>query len=188
MQLSEAQASARQVLDAERHSPTTVYMMATPFANELAMMVNPLNPNLHPKPISEKPGALKLRSRNYELLESFYGEIQSSERGLFLGSLRDRISARDSFEDVGHEVLGAGKTNRTNSELPLIGEFNTHPDLGERVLGILRDYFFHENVSPGLLVYEESLVADRPPGPDARREVRNELERAHRLMRDFSTE
>jgi Abortive infection C-terminus len=123
MQLSEAQASARQVLDAERHSPTTVYMMATPFANELAMMVSPLNPNLHPKPISEKPGALKLRSRNYELLESFYGEIQSSERGLFLGSLRERISARDSFEDIGHEVLGAGKTNRTNSELPLIGEF-----------------------------------------------------------------
>jgi len=123
MQLSEAQASARQVLDAERHSPTTTYMTATPFVNELAMMASPLNPHIHPKPISEKPGTLKLRSRNYDLLESFYEEIQASERDLFLASLRQRISIRDSFEDIGHDVLGAGKINRTNSELPLIAEF-----------------------------------------------------------------
>lgn len=131
MQLSDAQASARQVLDAERHSPTTNYMSATPFANELAMMVSPLNPNLHPKPISENPGALKLQGRNYALLESFYEEIQPSERDLFLASLRQRISIRGSFEDNGREVLGAGKTNRTNSELPLIAEFLVrHGDTG----------------------------------------------------------
>jgi hypothetical protein len=123
MQLPKAQASARQVLDAERHFPTTTYTTVTPFANELAMMVSPLNPHLHPKPISEKPGALKLQSRNYDLLESFYEEIQPNERDLFLASLRQRIEIRDSFEDSGREVLGAGKTSRTNSELPLIAEF-----------------------------------------------------------------
>jgi len=123
MQLSEAQASAGQVLDAERHSPTTSYMTGTPFANELAMMISPLNPHLHPKPISESPGALRLRSRNYDLLKSFFEEIQPSERDLFFASLRQRITIRDSFENSGRDVLEAGKADRTNSELPLIAEF-----------------------------------------------------------------
>ena len=139
MQISDAQASARQVLDAERHSPTTNYMSATPFANELAMMVSPLNPNLHPKPISENPGALKLQGRNYALLESFYEEIQPSERDLFLASLRQRISIRDSFEDNGREVLGAGKTNRTNSDLPLIAEFLVRHGDTRRFISALDD-------------------------------------------------
>jgi len=55
------------------------------------------------------------------------------------------------------------------------------PELGLRVWRILDDYF-HKTTSPGLLVYEESLIADRPLDRDARREVRDEVERAHRLM------
>jgi hypothetical protein len=61
-------------------------------------------------------------------------------------------------------------------------QFGRDTGLGERVFQILHDYF-RENVSPGLLVYEEFLVADRPLGRDARREVTEELERAHKLLK-----
>jgi hypothetical protein len=60
-------------------------------------------------------------------------------------------------------------------------QFNLDPDLGKRVSGILSEYF-RANVSPGLLVYEEFLVADRPSDRDTRQEVADELERAHGLM------
>lgn len=66
-------------------------------------------------------------------------------------------------------------------------QFNLDPDLGKRVLGILSEYF-RENVSPGLLVYEEFLVADRPSDRDTRQEVADELERAHGLMRSLLLE
>jgi hypothetical protein len=63
-------------------------------------------------------------------------------------------------------------------------QFYLDAELGKRVSGILREYF-REDVSPGLLAYEESLVADRPIDRDTRREVANELNRAHRLMRNL---
>jgi hypothetical protein len=66
-------------------------------------------------------------------------------------------------------------------------QFNLDPDLGKRVSGILNDYF-QENVSPGLLVYEEFLVADKPLDRDTRREVVDELERANRLMKSLLIE
>lgn len=66
-------------------------------------------------------------------------------------------------------------------------QFHLEPALGQRVLEILSGYFA-EDVSPGLLVYEETLVADRPLDRNARREVASELERAHRLMRDLLSE
>jgi len=66
-------------------------------------------------------------------------------------------------------------------------QFNLDPDLGKRVSGILSEYF-RENVSPGLLVYEEFLVADRPSDRDTRQEVADELERAHGLMRSLLLE
>jgi len=36
-----------------------------------------------------------------------------------------------------------------------------------------------------MLVYEESLAADKPLGRDARRQLAQEIERAHSLMRAF---
>lgn len=60
-------------------------------------------------------------------------------------------------------------------------QFESDPPLGTRVLQILNGYF-KDSVSPGMLVYEEFLVADRPLDRDARREVAQEIERAHRLM------
>ena len=52
---------------------------------------------------------------------------------------------------------------------------------GLRVLKILGTYF-RETTSPGLLVYEEFIVADKPLDRNARREVGPEIERAHQLM------
>ncbi len=60
-------------------------------------------------------------------------------------------------------------------------QFESDVALGERVTRILDEYF-RENVSPGLLVYEEFLVADRPMNRNARLEVSDELEQAHRVM------
>ncbi len=61
-------------------------------------------------------------------------------------------------------------------------QFESDPPLGERVSHILEEYF-RENVSPGMLVYEEFLVADRPLDRDVRREVAQEIERAHHVLR-----
>lgn len=53
--------------------------------------------------------------------------------------------------------------------------------LGVRVLKIA-DQYFRSNTSPGLLVYEEHLVGDRPLDRAARSEVADELRRSHRLL------
>ena len=53
--------------------------------------------------------------------------------------------------------------------------------MGRRVLKILGTYF-RETTSLGLLVYEEFIVANKPLDRNARREVSQEIERAHKLM------
>jgi len=67
------------------------------------------------------------------------------------------------------------------------GQFNVYPDLGNRVSAILLEYF-QEDVSPGLLVYEEFLVADRPLDRNTRHEVADEVERAYKLMKGLARE
>jgi hypothetical protein len=123
MQLIDAQASATQVLDAERRNVTTRYLPPSAFANEVAFRLSPLNPDLHPKPVSEDPGSFRLQSRNYELLKAFLEAIQPHERPSYFETLRARVSVPGCFKDVGPEILGAGKIERTHSELPLVAEF-----------------------------------------------------------------
>jgi Nucleotidyl transferase AbiEii toxin, Type IV TA system len=60
-------------------------------------------------------------------------------------------------------------------------QFDRDQELGLRVREIL-DSYFRETTSPGHLVYEEFIVADKPLDRDARREIRDEVERAHTLM------
>ncbi len=60
-------------------------------------------------------------------------------------------------------------------------QFDSDPPLGKRVSQIVKEYFW-ENISPGLLVYEESLMADRPLDREVRREVGEEMARAHGMM------
>jgi hypothetical protein len=61
-------------------------------------------------------------------------------------------------------------------------QFDRDPELGLRVSKVLHDYF-RETTSPGLIVYEELPIADKPLDRDARREVLSEVEKAHALMR-----
>lgn len=58
--------------------------------------------------------------------------------------------------------------------------------LGKRVSGILTEYF-NENVSPGILVYEEFLIAGKTLNREARRELEVEIERAYQLMKHIVT-
>jgi nucleotidyltransferase AbiEii toxin of type IV toxin-antitoxin system len=60
-------------------------------------------------------------------------------------------------------------------------QFQRDAALGIRVLNILNGYF-RENTSPGLLVYEESIVADQPLDRAARQRVSTEIDRAHQMM------
>src|SRR5437667_9830138 len=60
-------------------------------------------------------------------------------------------------------------------------QFQADAELGLRVLKILGTYF-RETTSPGLLVYEEFIVADKPLDRNARLEFSLEIERAHKLM------
>ncbi len=124
MTLIEAQRNACQILDVERTAPTTNYMSPAPFVNQAAIVASALGQRgWHPRPVSEKPGYYFLQSRNYELLKSFYEDIAPGEHSSFLASLRQRISEPNPFKVIGQDVLGAGKTDRTNSELPLVAEF-----------------------------------------------------------------
>ena len=69
---------------------------------------------------------------------------------------------------------------RISSKL-IFKKFQADAELGLRVLKVLGTYF-RETTSPGLLVYEEFIVADKPLDRNARREVGQEIERAHQLM------
>ena len=92
----------------------------------------------------------------------------------------DREEARTHAADI--VAIVSAQSEWARSSEAFHRQFERDPVLGERVVRILHDYF-RENVSPGLLVYEEFLVADRPLDRNARLEVAQELERAHRLMR-----
>lgn len=124
MTLIDAQQNADQVLYAERSAPTVNYISPTPFPNQIAFTSSPLGQRgKHPRPVSENPGFFQLESRNYDLLESFFEEIEPLERQLFLDHLQRRLLDPACFVDVGKEVLGKGQTSRTSSNLPLIAEF-----------------------------------------------------------------
>lgn len=60
-------------------------------------------------------------------------------------------------------------------------QFLADPVLGVRVMKIA-DSYFRTTTSPGLLVYEEHLVGDKPLDRAARNEVNQELIRAHGLL------
>jgi Nucleotidyltransferase len=91
----------------------------------------------------------------------------------------DREEARTHAADIiaVTSVQADMKTFRHDFE----NQFSADPVLGLRVLRVLNSYF-RTSTSPGLLVYEEHLVGDRPLDRAARSEVADELARAHRLM------
>lgn len=94
----------------------------------------------------------------------------------------DREEARTHAADI--VAIVSAQLDIANFREAFQQQFESNPSLGKRVSQIAHEYF-RENVSPGMLVYEEFLVADRPPDRDTQREVAQEIGRAHRLMRAF---
>jgi hypothetical protein len=161
MTLIEAQQNASQILDAERTAPTTTYKSPAPFVNQAAIAVSALGQRgWHPRPVSETPGYYFLQSRNYELLKSFFEDVAQSERPLFLAQLRQRISDPNPFKVVGQDVLGAGKTDRTNSELPLVAEFLVRQGDAGGLLRALQDVPLRPALTRLLLHVEEMIALD----------------------------
>lgn len=95
----------------------------------------------------------------------------------------DREEARTHTADI--VAIVSAQINLAQFKEAFQRQFEADPPLGVHVLRILDEYF-RENISPGLLVYEEFLVADRPLDRDVRREVAQEIERAHRMMQNLS--
>ena len=91
----------------------------------------------------------------------------------------DREEARIHAADI--VAIVKAQTDSKSFKAEFERQFDSNLELGFRVRKILHDYF-RETTSPGLLVYEESLVADKPLDRDARREISREVERAHKLM------
>ncbi len=161
MRLIEAQQNADQVLYAERSAPTVNYTSPTPFLNQVAFNLSALGQRgKHPRPVAENPGFFRLQSRNYELLESFFEEIEPLERQLFLDHLQRRLLDPTCFTDVGKEVLGKGQTNRTNSNLPLIAEFLVRHDGTSNFLRALERVPLRPGLTRLLLHLEEMIALD----------------------------
>jgi len=95
----------------------------------------------------------------------------------------DREEARTHAADI--VAIVTAQTNPAQFKADFEHQLRADPGLGIRVLKILHEYF-GESTSPGLLVYEESVVADKPLDRSARPEVSREIDRAHRIMRDLS--
>jgi nucleotidyltransferase AbiEii toxin of type IV toxin-antitoxin system len=91
----------------------------------------------------------------------------------------DREEARTHSGDIVAVITGQADLTKFKEDFE--NQFRQDPALGMRSLKIL-DGYFRENVSPGLLVYEESIVADQPLDRAARARVATEIDRAHRMM------
>jgi hypothetical protein len=95
-------------------------------------------------------------------------------------SRHDREEARTHAADI--VAIVSAQTNLSHFKEGFERQFEADRALGQHVLQVLDEYF-RRNISPGMLVYEEFLVADSPLERDARQQVAQEIERAHQLMR-----
>jgi hypothetical protein len=80
----------------------------------------------------------------------------------------DREESRTHAADI--LAIVSAQTNPAQFKEAFQRQFEADPPLGMRVSQVLHEYF-SESTSPGLLVYEGFLVADRPLHRDARRDV-----------------
>ena len=94
----------------------------------------------------------------------------------------DREEARTHAADI--IAVVSAQTDLKQFKADFEQQFRTDEGLGLRVLTILNRYF-RETTSPGILVYEESIVADKPLDREARRQVNTEIERAHAVIQQL---
>lgn len=91
----------------------------------------------------------------------------------------DREEARTHAADI--IAIMTAQRNHEQFKNDFEKQFHRDAALGIRVLKILSGYF-QEITSPGLLVYEESIVAGKPLDRSTRLEVSQEVERAHKMI------
>jgi hypothetical protein len=96
-----------------------------------------------------------------------------------LEAKHDREEARTHAADI--IAIMTAQLDQEQFKKDFERQFQEDAGLGIRVLKIL-DGYFRESTSPGLLVYEESVVADKPLDRSARQQVSQERERAHKMM------
>jgi hypothetical protein len=73
------------------------------------------------------------------------------------------------------------QTSPPEFTVDFVNQFRSDPQLGIRVLRILRD-FFRDLGAPGLIVYLEHLAAKAPADRDTPNALRREADRAQRLV------
>jgi len=95
----------------------------------------------------------------------------------------DREEARSHAADI--IAIISGQIDLLKFKENFENQFLQDPLLGVRVLKILESCF-REDTSPGLLVYEEFIVADKPIDPSARKQVAREIARAREMMTNIS--
>jgi hypothetical protein len=93
----------------------------------------------------------------------------------------DRQEAGTHAADI--VAVISGQPDPQQFKQNFLAQFADDPGMGFRVMKVLNDYF-REDTSPGLLVYEESIVANQPVDRAARQRVSEEIGRAHRMMAD----
>ena len=91
----------------------------------------------------------------------------------------DREEAQTHAADIVAVVMA--QTDPLEFKRWFESQFESDPGLGLRVLRIARG-FFGEAIAPGFLVYEEYLAASAPLDSDTRRKLRQETEKASRVM------
>ncbi len=107
-------------------------------------------------------------------LDDRYQNIRGAEQ-----AKHDREEARTHAADSIAVISGQAELDQFRKNFE--NQFRQDLPLGVRVLKILGSYF-RDDTSPGLLVYEEFIVADKPIDRPARLQVRGEARRAHQMM------
>jgi hypothetical protein len=101
-------------------------------------------------------------------------------------NIRGSAEARHDREEAGTHsadiiAIATAQGNPGQFRRDIAHQFRSDVVLGVRVLNIQRQYFA-ELTSPGFLVYEEFIVADKPIDREVRRAVSEELNRVHQTM------
>lgn len=91
----------------------------------------------------------------------------------------DREEARTHAADI--IAIVSAQMDQEQFKNDFERQFQLDAAVGIRVLKIL-DRYFRETTSPALLVYEESIVADKPLDRGSRQQVSQEIERARKMM------
>jgi len=110
-------------------------------------------------------------------LDDRYHNIRGSEE-----ARHDRDEAGIHAADI--VAVVTSQTDLKQFKADFERQFREDTALGVRVFKILSTYF-RETTSPGILVYEESIVADKPLDREARRQVNVEIARAHGLIQQL---